>query len=150
MITVYGLTDPYGQIRYVGQTCRPSGRFRDHDGLFDGLTGFAVLATVTNEESARTIENQWIAFFGRDNLFNERGGSATETQRPIEEARWRYPERFSNLFDSKACDECGTIFTPTRHWQVFCTLECRRHWYKEVRRRFVAMQADVGLLKGKK
>jgi predicted nucleic acid-binding Zn ribbon protein len=50
----------------------------------------------------------------------------------------------------KHCQECNKQFEPTRHWQLFCSLKCRRHWYKEVRRRFVAMQADVGLLKGKK
>ena len=77
MITIYGLTDEHGQIRYIGQTISPASRFRSHcDSREDFFpVGFAPLETQTTNADACNAERKWIEFFGLDNLCNTHGGS---------------------------------------------------------------------------
>jgi hypothetical protein len=75
-VTVYGLTNEFGQICYVGQTRHLEARFRAH--LKYGhpfiVAGLAVLAIKTSLNLANRWEQKWIAFFGLENLFNGNKG----------------------------------------------------------------------------
>ena len=84
MITIYGLTDEHGQIRYVGVTNDPAVRFKWHTwnkyGKDFNIAGMAVLSRVVDEDrvTAQREEQRWIDYFGMDNLFNVR----TACQKP--------------------------------------------------------------------
>ena len=75
MITVYGLTDEHGQIRYVGSTKNPSLRFNQHSsgkcGVLFNVHGLAVLARANTGDLAVQHERSWVDYFGMDNLFNK-------------------------------------------------------------------------------
>ncbi len=72
MITIYGLTDEHGQIRYVGQTSRPHERYKEHKSAGKiPVHGMAILASAEEGKPASRAEQDWIEFFGIDNLFNK-------------------------------------------------------------------------------
>lgn len=39
------------------------------------------------------------------------------------------PNQLAGLPDTPplTCPTCGSEFTPTRHWQIFCSTKCRKH-----------------------
>ena len=55
---------------------------------------------------------------------------------------------------NQPCKQCGTEFQVRRHWQLFCTPQCRDawhydHWKREQRnqQKLVEAQADLAALK---
>lgn len=83
MITIYGLTDEFGQIRYVGQTGDAVARYKSHKyGKWNFTpSGFAVLERVTSRKDANSSETKWIQFFGKDNLHNRSVKGAVSPRR---------------------------------------------------------------------
>jgi len=83
---IYGLTDQFGQIRYIGQSERLSARYKEHKKRFKdhGIVGMAILETLSIGADPDLAEIKWIAFFGRDNLLNQtNGGSGAWPSRPL-------------------------------------------------------------------
>jgi hypothetical protein len=104
MITVYGLTDEHGQIRYVGQTGNPSERFRVHEKTWHDfkVEGLAVLSVEDTDEKANAKERKWITYFGLDNLHNKINGPRTATCAPD-----KIVFKVSSVLRGKLVEEAG-------------------------------------------
>lgn len=73
---IYGLSNEFGQILYIGKSRVPIRRYREHLKLGHPFTvaGLALLEIVPDGGNANVAERKWIKFFGRDNLFNRTNG----------------------------------------------------------------------------
>jgi hypothetical protein len=77
MITVYGLTDYAGEVRYVGQTCYPKPRLyelKKRHFPFE-IAEMKTLEVVETNEQAAEAETLWINHYGLENLENKHRGS---------------------------------------------------------------------------
>lgn len=112
MITVYGLTDEHGQIRYVGQTANPTERFKSHLAFAHAfqVSGFATLAEMESDSDACEAERKWIAFFGRDNLHNRNDGPFLLSRRREVNTSKIYV-RVTNRLLGKLIEDAGDMST---------------------------------------
>lgn len=137
MITVYGITDPYGQIRYVGMTTNPAQRFATHRSSQKSfeVTGFAVLAQKDEWDTAE--EAKWIEFFGLGNLTNKSAG-----YRPFPDIGDVMPPSLSRVCELKSCSK--TFIASAPH-QRFCCATHKNLWHARDRRRIVRMVRQLGI-----
>jgi hypothetical protein len=64
MITIYGITDEFGQIRYVGHIRNSQQRFAQHQAGMDfNVVGMAILECVETRALVTEAEHKWINFF---------------------------------------------------------------------------------------
>ena len=129
MITVYGITDQHGQIRYVGMTGNPKQRFARHRSTQKSfeVCGMAILAV--KDEWDEDEEAKWIDFFGMENLVN-----ATDGRRRKDEIDW--PDEPMAEVEC-ALLRCSRKFVPAREWQVFCTKQCHDDHHNAARAKLV-------------
>ena len=104
-VVIYGLTDQFGLVKYVGKTRSPSRRWLGHlllsrKGLLGfQLEGIAILEMVVAEKDDNEAEKRWIAFYGRENLFNRtNGGNGAWAYPPSDETRKRLSESLREAF----------------------------------------------------
>jgi len=120
MITVYGLTDEHGQIRYVGQTGNPRQRFLQHRSSQKTFTVVGMAKLAEMQEWNEDEESKWIAFFGLENLVNRSPGTST----PID----ILPD---TEISEIPCITCKEIFLPVTVWQRFCRPQCRDRYHNK-------------------
>jgi predicted DNA binding CopG/RHH family protein len=65
---IYGLTDDYGQIVYVGQSIWPYDRTREHQKRFPDVTWMVALQREFPDETADKAERKWIKKLSADGL----------------------------------------------------------------------------------
>lgn len=79
MLTIYGLVDCAGTIRYVGKTGSPKTRLRQHQGKRPWVAGLVVLEVVADDDG-RDAERRHIAEWSRwGDLENRNAGGAGPT-----------------------------------------------------------------------
>ena len=145
MITVYGLTDEHGQIRYVGATERPAARFKQHlkgrCGSLFSIHGMAVLSKVDTEMLSSHEEQAWINYFGMDNLFN------IANPRPWSEGLLNDCPITLYQPAMQVCplDGCEKTFTPVTTRQRFCCQKHRDRWHHLERSRLLKMLREMGI-----
>lgn len=149
MITVYGLTDEHGQIKYVGQTRRPEVRFRQHVSgklkSFFRICGLAVLERVVDVKRAYWREQAWIDFFGMDNLFNKAPASAwSEEGFNLFHYGFQYVDDFGRI---RICEyeECKGRFIREVKTQRCCTQAHQNQQDELIRHRIRVMLRSMGV-----
>ena len=143
MITVYGLTDEHGQIRYVGSTKNPSLRFNQHRsgkcGVLFNVHGLAVLARANTGDLAVQHERSWVDYFGMDNLFNKARPCSSSGAALNLPALLSLPNRDCSLTG------CSVRFAPRTDAQRFCCAAHKNLWHQRERYRIVKMVRQLGV-----
>jgi hypothetical protein len=140
MITVYGITDEFGQIRYVGQTSRPHERYKEHRRAGKiPVHGMAILASAKEGVPASRAEQDWIEFFGIDNLFNKLFPLSWYST-----VRYQWVDAFGRI---KMCayEGCRGRFIPTMKGQRCCTQEHQDQQDQLIRQRIMLMVRQLGV-----
>ncbi len=131
MITVYGLTDEHGQIRYVGQTQNLKQRFANHRSSQKSfeVAGMAVLSRRDYFEEACAEEVRWIEFFGLSNLANISPGILPLAELDDEPG-------IQLVMCGNA--ECSVPFVPRRPWQKFHSDKCHDAFHNQIKKKLIA------------
>ncbi len=102
--------------------------------LFDGIPGVHMVplnkaATEAWERYTPVFSDpvEALPIAGEASLAVESGSE------PVEEPAESPPQMHQDASSDAQprCRQCGTTFTPSRAWAVFCKAECRRTWHRE-------------------